>query len=60
MATYVVTFTLGHTLKCMSIKADKMGRYLNAAEELSIPYKIISPSLNFMGRRSHYIEAIIK
>ena len=44
MASYVVTLALGHTLKCMSIKADTMIRYLNAAEELSIPKNIINPS----------------
>ena len=60
MASYVVTLALGHTLKCMSIKADTMIRYLNAAEELSIPKNIINPSLNFMGKRSHFIEAIVK
>ena len=60
MASYVVTLALGHTLKCMSIKADTMIRYLNAAEELSIPKNIINLSLNFMGKRSHFIEAIIK
>ena len=60
MSSYVVTLALGHTLKYIPIKADTMGRYLNATEELSIPQKIISPSLNLMGKRSHFIETITK
>ena len=60
MAAYIVTLALRHTLKYMSIKADTIERYLNAVEKQSIPYKIINPSLNFMGKISHFIDAIIK
>ena len=60
MASYTVTLTLGYTLKCLFIKVDTMGKYLNAAEELSFPYEIIGPSLDFTGKRSHFIDAIIK
>ena len=50
MASYVVTLALGHTLKCMSIKADTMIRYLNAAEELSIPKKHYQPIPKLHGK----------
>ena len=50
MAAYTVTLALGYTLKCMFIKADTVSKYLNTVEELSITYKIINPSLNFMGK----------
>ena len=50
MTYYTVVLALEQTLKCLSIKADTMGRYLNAADELSIPHKIISLSLDFMKK----------
>ena len=50
ISSYTVTPTLGHTLRCMFIKADTIGKYLNPSEELSIPYKIIIPFLNFMSK----------
>ena len=48
IASYAVTLALGHTLKLMPTKADTMIRYLHAAEEISIPKRIINPSLHFM------------
>ena len=54
MASYVVTLALEHTLKCMSIKAETMIRYLNAAEELSIPKNIINPSRSSPARKPTY------
>ena len=59
-ASYTVTLTLGYTLQCLFIKVDTMGKYFNAAEELSFPYEIIGPSLAFTGKWSHFIDAIIK
>ena len=60
MDSYTVILALGYTLKCMPIKIDTMGKYLNAVEEVCIPYKTISPVLKFMRLRYHFIDEIIK
>ena len=60
MDSYTIILALGYTLKCMPIKVDTMGKYLNAVEEVCIPYKTISPALKFMRLRYHFIDEIIK
>ena len=60
MDSYTVILALGYTLKCMLIKVDTVGKYLNAVEEVCIQYKTISPALKVMRLRYHFIDEIIE
>ena len=60
MACYTVHLVSGQTLLCKTIKSGTVKRYLAAAAELSIPAKMMNPTLDIMGNQSAYIKNIIK
>ena len=59
MACYTAHLATGETLLCKSIKASTITRYLAAANELSVPAKMINPCLDIMGNQSTYIKDIL-
>ena len=60
MACYTAHLASGHTLLCKTIRSGTITKYLNAAAELSIPAKMINPTLDIHGKQSHFIKDIIK
>ena len=59
MACYAADLVAGENLLCMTLKADTILRYLQAAAELSIPANMMNPCLDITGKQSKYIRDII-
>ena len=60
MACYTAHLVAGETLLCISIRSGTISRYLAAAAELSLPAKMMNLCLDIMGKRSTYIQDILK
>ena len=60
MACYTTNLSGGGTLLCKTIASGTVLWYQSAAAELSRPVNMLNPCLDIMGKRSRYINDIIK
>ena len=59
MVCYTAHLALGQTLLCCAIKTVTIKKYLKAATDLSIPFQMMNPTLDLLGKQSKYIGGIL-
>ena len=59
MACYTVHLASGQTLLCRAIKISTIKKYLKTATDLSIPFQMMNPTLDLLGKQSKYIGDIL-